>query len=143
DIYIFLGGWFALSLCAGMYGIFQELAGLPAFDLAWATFDETLYGVLFTWGRLRKFSFFFSPSEFGMLMALAGSAAFVVCILARKKGIRAVSLLTVLICIWAMMYTGSRTSMVLLPAGFFLFAILTLNRRVLIAVSCIILLGAA
>lgn len=142
DAYIFFGGWFAISLCAGLYGIFQELAGLPSYDMAWATYDEVLYGILFTWGRLRKFSFFFSPSEFGMLMALAGVAAVIVFFYARKTQVRVIAIMASLICVWAMMYTGSRTSMVLLPAGFAIFAMITLHRKVLVAVGVIMVLGA-
>lgn len=141
DVYIFFGGWFALSGCAALYGLYQEFFGLPSHDMAWATYDEVLYGILFTWGRMRKFSFFFSPSEFGMLMALAGSAALVVAFFARKQSLRIMAVFACLVCIWAMMYTGSRTSMVLLPVGIGMFALITLNRKVLVAVGVIMVAG--
>jgi putative inorganic carbon (hco3(-)) transporter len=50
--------------------------------------------------------------------------------------------LTAVVCLWSMIYTGSRTGMVMLPVGFVMFAAITLNRKVLIAVGCFILLGA-
>jgi O-antigen ligase len=142
DLYIFLTGWFTLALMAGVYGLYQEFAGLPNFDLAWASGDERRYNLLFTWGRLRKFSFFFSPSEFGMIMAVTAVAAFIVLFFVKTLNIRILSALTCIICFWAMIYTGSRTAMILLPAGFAVLALITLNRKVLIAVGCFILLSA-
>jgi putative inorganic carbon (hco3(-)) transporter len=143
DAYLFFGGWFVLSLLAGLYGLYQEFAGLPSFDFAWASFDPTLYGALFTWGRLRKFSFFFSPSEFGMIMSLASIAALIVCIYVKKTGLRVLSGITSFICAWSMMYTGSRTAMIMLPVGAIILAAISLDRKVLILVGVMIVGGAA
>jgi putative inorganic carbon (hco3(-)) transporter len=141
DVFIFLTAWFSLALLAGSYGLYQEFAGLPDFDFAWASATERRYSLLFTWGRLRKFSFFFSPSEFGMIMSITGVAAFIVFFFVQKMQLRILAAITCVICMWAMIYTGSRTSMILLPAGFLLIALITLNRKVLIAVGCFVLLG--
>jgi len=143
DVHIFYISWFSLGLVCGMYGLFQEFAGLPSFDYAWASSDENLYGALFTWGRLRKFSFFFSPSEFGMVMAITGVAAFVVFFYEKKLRLRILSIATCLVCFWSMLYTGSRTAMVMLPVGMVIFAAITLHRQVLIAVGCFMLAGTA
>ncbi|SHH34905.1 O-antigen ligase [Chryseolinea serpens] len=143
DIHAFYIGWFSLGLLCGLYGLFQEFAGLPSFDYAWASSDENLYGALFTWGRLRKFSFFFSPSEFGMVMAITGVAAFVVFFYETKLRLRLLSVVTCLVCFWSMLYTGSRTAMIMLPVGMVIFAAITLHRKVLMAVGVFILIGAA
>jgi hypothetical protein len=142
DVYIVIAGWLILALLAGLYGLYQELIGLPSYDFRWASYDEKRYNLLFTWGRLRKFSFFFSPSEFGMLMAISGVAAFIVFFFVQKRHIQVLSAITAIICFWSMIYTGSRTSMVMLPIGFVIFAVLTLHKKVLIAVGCVIIIGA-
>ncbi len=143
DAYLFFGGWFVLSLLAGLYGLYQEFAGLPSFDFAWASFDPTLYGALFTWGRLRKFSFFFSPSEFGMIMSLASIAGLIICVYVKKLGLRVLGGFTAFFCAWAMMYTGSRTAMIMLPVGMIILAAISLDKKVLILVGVMILGGAA
>ena len=75
DITIFLSGWLFLGLLAALYCLFQEFVMIPSYDYAYATMDEASYRLLFTWGRMRKFSFFFIHSEFGMLMSLTGVSA--------------------------------------------------------------------
>lgn len=142
DCYLFLGGLFALSLLAGFYGLWQEFAGLPSYDFAWATFDPNLYGALFTWGRLRKFSFFFSPSEFGMIMAIASVAGLIICLYVQRQGLKILAGMTSFICAWAMIYTGSRTAMVMLPIGLIVFAAIALDKKALIIVSIMLLGGA-
>lgn len=143
DVFVFVGAWLFLGLLAGLYGLYQELIGLPNYDYLWASYDERRYELLFTWGRLRKFSFFFSPSEFGMLMALTSIAAFIVFFFVKHKAIRVLSGITFIICLWSMMYSGSRTAMLMIPIGFGMFAAITLHKKVLIAVGCFIIIGAA
>ncbi|MBL0740375.1 O-antigen ligase family protein [Chryseolinea lacunae] len=143
DVHLFYIAWFSLGLICGMYGLYQEFAGLPGFDYAWASSDENLYGALFTWGRLRKFSFFFSPSEFGMVMAITGVAAFIIFFYETKLRLRILSAVTCVVCLWSMLYTGSRTAMVMLPLGMAIFAGITLNRKVIIVVMCFMLAGTA
>ncbi|MBX2916020.1 MAG: O-antigen ligase family protein [Cyclobacteriaceae bacterium] len=142
DVKIFIKGWFVLCSLAGLYGLYQEFAGLPSFDMAWATHDENLYGALFTWGRLRKFSFFVSPSEFAIVMVVTGLAGLVLLFFEKPKSqLFFYSGITALICLWAMIYTGSRTAMVMLPAGFMALLIITLKRKVFIVVGVLVVMG--
>jgi len=143
DAYLLFGGWLALSLLAGLYGLYQEFVGLPGYDHAWAAFDEPTWALLFTWGRLRKFSFFFSPSEFGMIMSLAAVSGLIIWLYVKRTGLRILAACTCLFCMWAMMYTGSRTAMVMLPVGMGIFALISLNRNVIIMVGVLCLLGGA
>ncbi len=143
DAFVFLTGWFILSLLAGFYGLYQEFFGLPGFDFAWASFDPELYGALFTWGRLRKFSFFFSPSEFGMIMSLASIAGMIVALYVKKQWIKVLGWTTCVVCAWSMMYTGSRTAMIMLPIGLIVFAAIALDKKALIMVGVMMLGGTA
>src|SRR5260221_2088006 len=143
DIYVFLIGWLTFSLLAGMYGLFQEFVGLPSYDVAYTTLDENIYSLLFTWGRIRKFSFFFSPTEFGILMALAGVSGLIIFFYARNAKIKIISAGSSFFACWSMLYTGSRTAMVIVAIGVVLFAGITLHKKVLMMVGVLILLGTA
>lgn len=143
DAYLFFGGWFALAMICGLYGIYQELVDLPTWDHAWASYDEATWALLFTWGRLRKFSFFFSPSEFGMVMALAAVSAAIIWLYVKRNSLRILAACSCLFCVWAMIYTGSRTAMVMLPVGFGVFALISLDRKALILVAVVAMGGTA
>jgi hypothetical protein len=140
DVYMQLTGLMILGAIAGAYGLWQEFAGLPSYDYRWATSTEQNYNLLFTWGRMRKFSFFYSPADFGILMCLVGLAGLVGFFLIRKPRIRWLAGATSAICLWSMMYSGTRTAMVLMAVGFFIFAILTFDRRAIL-VGVIFALG--
>jgi putative inorganic carbon (HCO3(-)) transporter len=141
DVRILLNSWMVFGLCAGLYGIYQELVGLPSYDYAWAAADEIRFNLLFTWGRMRKFSFFFNPSEFGMLMALTGTVSLVVLFFAKTLSMRALSAASALFCLWSMMYSGSRTAMIMLPVGMAIFTAITLNPKVMVAIVIMAMAG--
>ncbi len=133
DVMTYLVGLFVLATASATYGLYQEFAGLPDYDFRWATSDERLYNLLFTWGRMRKFSFFFSPADFGMIMAIAGTGALVGFFLIRKQTLKVFFAVAGILCLWAMLYSGTRTAMVMMVIGFIIFAAITLNRYVLMA----------
>jgi hypothetical protein len=141
DVRILLNAWMVYGLCAGLYGIYQELVGLPGYDYAWASADEIRFNLLFTWGRMRKFSFFFNPSEFGMLMALTGVVSLVVLFFAKTISMRILSAAAALFCLWSMMYSGSRTAMIMLPVGMAIFTAITLHPKVIVAIVVLGLAG--
>lgn len=130
-----------LGLLSGLYTLNQEFAGLPSFDYAYATSDERLYNLLFTWGRMRKFSFFFSPTEYGIIAAIFGVTLLSAFFFAKKISIKIFYLISGLICFWAMLYTGSRTAMVLIPVGLFFLVLITFNRYIIAAAVIIAMLG--
>jgi hypothetical protein len=140
DFRVLINSWMIFGMLAGVYGIYQELVGLPSYDYDWAAADEIRFNLLFTWGRMRKFSFFMNPSEFGMLMALTGTISLVVLFFAKSVQMRILSAASSLFCLWAMIYSGSRTAMVMLPVGMAIFAAITLNPKV---IAAIVLLGLA
>ena len=142
EAFSFFKAWIVLSMLAAIYGIYQEFAGLPAHDDAWANANEAIFNLLFTWGRLRKFSFFFSPTEFGLLMAYAGVTCFVFLFFKRFSQQQKVFIaILMVILFWAMIYSGTRTASVMLPIGLIIFAIISLNRKVLITVAGLSVVG--
>lgn len=142
DIYLFFRWWFGLSIVVALYAFYQEYVGLPAFDMAYVNSNETIYNLLYTWGRLRKFSIFFSPTAMGILLAYAGVAGIILFFLsARSMTTKIVLLAASFICMWAMTFSGSRTSTVLIPVGIVVMGILTLKRNVLIGMALFAVLG--
>lgn len=143
DVYFLYKWWAIFAVLAAVYGLYQEFIGLPSHDFAWASYDENRYNLLFTWGRLRKFSFFNGPTEFGLVMAYSGVAVMVMAFLdkislEKKIGLGIMGLLMV----WSMIYSGSRTASAVLPVGIVIFAAITLWRKVLIFLG-VAALGAA
>ena len=138
DVYKLIHGWMVLGLSAALYGIYQEYFGLPSYDFAWATVDEFRYKLLFTWGRLRKFSFFTSSSEFGLVMVYSGLGALVMGLSPLGTFRKRIWFLVLAgLMFMAMMFSGSRTAMILMVAGGLFLAALTFWRSALIMIACI------
>lgn len=133
DVYFLFKWWAFFALLAAVYGLYQEFVGLPSHDFAWASYDEGRYNLLFTWGRLRKFSFFNGPTEFGLVMAYSGVGVLVMAFLDTLSLEKKLALgFMGMLMIWSMIYSGSRTASVILPVGIVIFAAITLWRKVLI-----------
>jgi putative inorganic carbon (HCO3(-)) transporter len=142
DLRIFINGWIAIALIGACYGLYQEVVGLPQWDYDYATITEFRFKLLFTWGRLRKFGFFTSPGEFGQFMVYSGLICLVLAFSLRATLIKRVFLLgSSLFMFSVMMFSGSRTAMILVTVGIFIFAAITLKRSVLIAVAVIAMAG--
>lgn len=142
DLYVFIHGWIGMVLIAALYGYYQEFVGLPSWDYEWATSSEFHYKLLFTWGRLRKFGFFTSPGEFAQVMVYGGTACLILAFMPRMSPFRrGLLFLSALIMFVAMTFSGSRTAMIMLTVGFFVFAAITLKRSVLIVVAIMAMVG--
>mgnify|MGYP003575187700 CR=1 FL=1 len=138
DVYTLFHGWLTLALAAALYGAYQEYFGLPSYDFEWATVDEFRYKLLFTWGRLRKFSFFTSASEFGLVMVYSGLGALVLGLCPALNFRKRIWFIVLAVLMFAaMMFSGSRTAMVLMVAGGAFLAALTLWRRALLMIASI------
>ena len=138
----FAGVWLGTALIVALYGIFQKVAGLRAFEAAWM--DEVpgrikLYAV---WGELRVFSFLSDPSSFGLFIGASALGSFVLAMGPFKVWQRlffAAMTLTLLI---AMSYSGTRTAIALIAAGLaFYVTIMLHNRRTLFASMIMVAIG--
>jgi hypothetical protein len=132
--------WILLSFLAAIYCLYQEFYGFPDFDMAWINAKEERYNLLFTWGRLRKFSFFSGPTELGLVLTYAILMSFV--LFFYVKGLTKWALLGGIgIIIYALLQTGSRTSTILLPVGLGFFTILTFRKEILIIMGIFFVMG--
>ncbi|HXH18395.1 MAG TPA: O-antigen ligase family protein [Chitinophagales bacterium] len=130
-----------LSLLAALYGLFQEFAGLPSFEMNWLKSDPRLFKLVYQWGKIRIFSFLSDPSTFGILMGYMG----IFCIVLAAGPFAAIKRVALFSCgaimLFAMAFTGTRTAFVLLPAGLVFFAILTLQRHIIAGLVFFLMAG--
>lgn len=134
--------WIILAFIAAIYCFYQEFIGLMPFETAWLESDERRLHLIKQWGRIRKFSFLADPTVFGVLMAYSSILCFLL-MTGPIEYIKKVFLGIAGACMFmAMVYSGTRTAYVMLPAGLFFYALITFKRNVLIAVGVCFVLGA-
>lgn len=134
---------FGLATVAALYGLKQEFFGFTDFEMRWLYADVERFNLIFQWSRMRIFSFYSDPTSFGIYMAYMSVFAF---LLLRgsfslyKKIIISFSGIAMLL---AMAFAGSRTPVVLVPFGLFIFTIITLNKRIVALSGIVFMLGTA
>lgn len=132
-----------LTFVSALYGIYQEYVGFTSFEYKWLYSDPKRFELIFQWARLRVFSFFSDPTNYGMFMAYYGVICTILLLGPFKLwqkiglGIAAASMY------FAIGLAGSRTPVVLVPFGFLIFTLLTLNKRILLIMGCVGLIGTA
>jgi len=140
NIYKFMLG---LGFVSALYGLKQEFFGFADFELVWLYSDPARFQLIFQWSRMRIFSFFSDPTNYGIYMSYMSVMCFIL-ILGKFKiwqkvvlGIAGVSMLM------AIAYAGSRTPVILVPFGFAVFTMLSLKKNVIIAMMAVGVLGGA
>ncbi len=123
----FLKFWIVMSLITALYGCFQQWFGLLPMELS--SLDEHEFGLLFQGGVIKKFSFLDGSVTFG---SLSGCIAVLTIILAinekvrkRKYQLAFISFILFL----GMMYSGTRTFNLMIPAGIALYVLMTLKNK--------------
>ncbi|MEM1124532.1 MAG: O-antigen ligase family protein, partial [Bacteroidota bacterium] len=130
-----------LAFASALYGMKQEFIGFADFELAWLYADPARFQLIFQWSRMRVFSFFSDPTNYGIYMSYMSVMCFILLIGKFKIWQKAV-LGTAGVCmLLAIAYAGSRTPVVLVPFGFAVFTMLSLKRNVIIAMGICGLLG--
>ena len=133
----------ALTLGAALYGLKQEWLGLADWERAWLYADPLRAELIVQWGRERVFSIFSDPTTFGILMAYMAVFCIVLGLGSFKTWQRGVLIASACAMILSMAYGGSRTPVVLIPAGFVFYVILTLQTRVMLITAVFFMLGTA
>jgi putative inorganic carbon (hco3(-)) transporter len=123
----------ALALVAALYGVWQEQVGLPPWDKKWIMSDPTTYKLTFINGKFRKWSILGEVSSFGVIMAYSAVLALVLALGPYRLRNRIILLVSAIIMMVAMGYSGTRTATVMIPSGLALYILLTIsNKRTLI-----------
>jgi len=131
-----------LTLLSALYGLKQEWLGYTDWERVWLYSDPLRAELIVQWGRERVFSIFSDPTTFGILMAYMAVFCIVLAAGAFKTWQRVVLFLSAGAMILSMVYGGSRTPVVLIPAGFAFYVILTLRKEVIVATGIFFVLGA-
>ncbi len=132
-----------LGFVSALYGLKQEFFGFTDFELAWLYSDPARFQLIFQWSRMRIFSFFSDPTNYGIYMSYMAVMCFILMIGKYKIWQKAILGFAGVCMLMAMAYAGSRTPVVLVPFGFAVFTLLSLKRNVILAMCFVGLLGGA
>lgn len=130
-IRLILKVWLVLSVVGALYGLKQEFIGFSASEEAWLNSDPDIASLLFIDGHWRVFSIYSDPVAFSYNMIVSS----ILCISLItgpgpiKKKLVLASLAALFL--FSMLYSGTRSAYVLLPAALLLLSILRFNKRVM------------
>lgn len=131
----------ALTFISALYGLKQEFIGFSNAEIAWLYSDEKRLQLILQWSRLRIFSFFSDPTNFGILMAYMCTFCIILAT-GPFSYLRKGMLLFAAVCmLLSMAYAGSRTPFVLLPFGLVIFAFMSMNKRIIAIMGFCMVLG--
>lgn len=124
--------WILLSLAAALYAFKQEYIGFSASEEAYLYSDPNISTLLFIAGHWRKFSIFSDPVAFSYNMAV--SSILCICLITGKLKLWKKAILAICTALFlvSMLFSGTRSAYVLVPAALMLFAILNFSKKVLL-----------
>lgn len=86
-------------------------------------------------GIVRYFGTFTDAANFGIHMAAAAAAFFIIAITNKIKKYKIIFVVVALLCTWAMFMSGTRTAIFCMIAGFMVFIVLSRSIKIIIPVS--------
>ena len=125
----FIKFWLILATVCAVYGSIQEKFGFLPGEKAFIFESQEVLFRIYVDGHFRKFSIFPDPTSFGIFMSF--SIVFFLSQLSSPIGKqkRIIYLSCCLIMVLGMLFSGTRTAYAMIPAGFLIFCIMTLNRK--------------
>jgi len=129
--------WVFLALLAALWGIEQEIFGFMQFEWDYIYAKEGRFDLLFQWGRYRRFSFLSDVANFGMTMAFSGLFCMVFAVNYGKRINKIYYIISFLLMIMAMNYSGTRTATAMFALGIAFYIILTINNWKSMLVACL------
>jgi putative inorganic carbon (HCO3(-)) transporter len=132
SIRIILKVWLGLAFIAAIYGYKQEFIGIADSEMAGLVNDPLSISLLFIDGHWRKYSIFSDPVEFSynMVITILLCIALIAGPISKRKKI----ILTVvaMAMLYSILFSGTRSSYVLIPAALILFAILNFRKEIMV-----------
>ncbi|MBE7171077.1 MAG: O-antigen ligase family protein [Williamsia sp.] len=124
--------WILLALIAALYGLNQQLFGFFPFEQKWLDDNPSAISLYFIGGVWRKFSIFSDPVTFSYNMVIA--AVLCISLMTGPMKVWKKIVLGVIagLCLYSMLFSGTRGAYVLVPVALGMFLILKFNRGVLI-----------
>ena len=138
DINFYFKFWILMSVLCGLYACYQQWVGLPGFEMRWVTSSDQLLGLYYINGEFRKWSSLTDPAAFGILMACTAVICLVMAVETKSWMNKILLVVSAVIMILGMAYSGTRTATFSLIGGLVLYVFLTINktRTLLFAVVC-------
>lgn len=135
--------WLVLAAMVGLYAFYQEIFGLTDFEWRWMNSKPDRIDLYLIWGVLRKFSFLSDPSSFGIFMAASALACLPLMLgpfpILKRVGFGFLMLML----LWAMSYSGTRTAIAMVVVGTVFFMVITVwKKEILVGSVVIAILGA-
>ncbi len=129
----FLKLWLFLALVGSLYAINQEYRGFSSHELAYLSSDPRITELYFIDGHWRKFSIFSDPMVYAFNMAIASILCISLIAMPFVRPMRKIVLaIGAVLFFVTMLYSGTRSAYVLVPAALVLLAIFRYNRITLI-----------
>ncbi|RYD59188.1 MAG: O-antigen ligase domain-containing protein [Sphingobacteriales bacterium] len=126
--------WIALSFIGAAYAFKQEYFGFAGFELAWLDSSPKYKALYFIAGSWRKFSIFTDPMTFSYNMVVSSILCFALMVGPYSTKQKVLLAFLGVFFFVAMLFSGTRSAYVLLPAAAMLFMVLKYNKKVFMAV---------
>ncbi len=123
--------WILLSFFAALYGLKQQFIGFADFENKYLYSDPDLAGLLFIGGEWRKFSIFSDPVAFSYNMVISSLLCMGLSTGPIKNYQKWILWFIGSVCLYSMLYSGTRGAYVLIPAAMILFVILKFNKKII------------
>jgi hypothetical protein len=123
--------WLVLATLTAIFAIFQAWIGYTEFDWAWLLKDYSNFESVYTYDRLRTFSWLADPATLGILMGQSSLLGLVLLVKSKMPHWqRALLGLGIIFMLLAMILSGTRTAIVMVPAGFLFLMLVSMDRNI-------------
>ena len=119
--------WLILAVIAALYSFKQEYIGFFDFERRWIFAEEGRFRLIFIWGSFRKWSFLSDVNAFGLLMAFTSIFCLILALGPYKFYIKIILVLSAILTLMGMTFSGTRTAYAMIPVGLALYFIMTMN----------------
>jgi len=131
--------WSVLCLIAVFKAFLQSNLGFDPFEQIWLAEGGANTHIIHT--GIRYFSIFTDAGNFGSGIALSGVVFSILAFATTSKNFRYYYIFVAIACYYGMIISGTRGSLIIPFAGFFLYAILSKHARTIIAVVIFVIVG--
>jgi hypothetical protein len=137
-LYQLLFVWASFTLFSAFWCWKQIHIGWSSAEQAWLNAGG--YRTHFVNGIVRYFSTFTDAANFGIHMAAAAAAFYIIAITNKVRKHKIFFGIVGIICTWSMFQSGTRTAIFCLIAGFLVFLVLSKSIKIIIPVTVVLLL---